>query len=137
MQIRTNKKIKGFTLIEVMITVVIVAIISAIAYPLYTDYVLSSRRAVAVKALTELSSRMQRHWQNRIPRSYPATVTSVGMASTTEGNHYTLQIASSSTTSFTVQAVAIGSSPQANDSGCTTMTLSATGQKSPAKCWKK
>lgn len=137
MQIRTNKKNRGFTLIELMIVVVIMGVIAAIAYPLYTDYVLSSRRAVAVKALTELSSRMQRHWQNRIPRSYPATVASVGMASTTEGNHYTLQIASSSTTSFTVQAVAIGSSPQANDSGCTTMTLSATGQKTPAKCWKK
>lgn len=132
-----NKQIQGFTLIELMITVVIVGVIAAIAYPLYTDYVLSSRRAVAHKALTELSSRMQRHWQNRIPRSYPSTVASVGMSTNTEGNHYTLSIASASTTSFTVQATAVGSSPQINDTGCTTMTLSATGAKSPANCWKK
>ena len=137
MQTRTNKKNKGFTLIELMIVVVIMGVIAAIAYPLYIDYVLSSRRAVAAKALTELSTRMQRQWQNASPHVYPSAISAVGMASTTDGNHYSLQIASASTTSYTIQAVAIGSSPQANDTGCTTMTLSATGQKSPAKCWKK
>jgi len=42
---RTNNR--GFTLIEVMIVVVVIGVLSAIAYPSYTAYVLRSHRAEA------------------------------------------------------------------------------------------
>ena len=44
----------GFTLIELMIVVAIVAILASIAYPSYKDSVLKSRRAEARTALSEL-----------------------------------------------------------------------------------
>jgi len=132
-----NNKNCGFTLIELMITVVILSIVAAIAYPLYANYTLQARRAVATKALGTLASRMHTMWQNRVPRSYPASVTSVGMSTTTDGNHYALQITSASTLSFTIQATAVTTSPQIKDSGCTTITLTSSGKKTPSNCWKK
>lgn len=132
-----NNRNRGFTLIELMITVVILSVVAAIAYPLYTNYTLQARRAVAHKALGTLATRMQAMWQNRVPRSYPASVASVGMTATTDGNHYTLQVASASTLSYTIQATAVATSPQINDTACTTITLTSSGQKTPAICWKK
>lgn len=50
----------GFTLIEVMITVVIVAILAAVAYPSYTEYVAKGHR-------TQLKTQLQaaQHWMER------------------------------------------------------------------------
>lgn len=52
--------VRGFTLIEVMITVVIVAILAAVAYPSYTEYVARGHR-------TQLKTQMQaaQHWMER------------------------------------------------------------------------
>ena len=50
----------GFTLIELMITVGIVAVLAGIAYPTYQDSVIKSRRADAKAALSELSVFMER-----------------------------------------------------------------------------
>ena len=51
---------RGVTLIELMITVVIVAILAAIAYPSYTQYVLRSHRTAAKTALHDMASRQER-----------------------------------------------------------------------------
>lgn len=55
---------RGFTLIEVMITVAIVAILASVAYPSYTDYV---RRGQLQEAFTNLSNyriRMEQYYQD-------------------------------------------------------------------------
>lgn len=53
---------KGFTLIELMITVAIVGILAAIAYPSYQEHVLKSWRANATGCLLELANRMERRY---------------------------------------------------------------------------
>ncbi|MDP1532584.1 MAG: prepilin-type N-terminal cleavage/methylation domain-containing protein [Rubrivivax sp.] len=55
---------RGFTLIEVMITVAIVAILSSIALPSYSAYVQRSRVPVALDALSSHYTRMEQRFQD-------------------------------------------------------------------------
>jgi type IV pilus assembly protein PilE len=54
----------GFTLIEVMVTVAIVAILAAVALPQYKDYVTRSRLADAVSGLSSMRAQMERYYQD-------------------------------------------------------------------------
>lgn len=57
-------QIRGFTLIEVMITVAIVAILTSIALPSYTAYVQRSRVPVGLDALAAYFTRMEQRFQD-------------------------------------------------------------------------
>lgn len=56
---------RGFTLIELMVTVVIIGILAAVAYPAYTSSVQRSRRADAVALLTSVVQAQERYRSNR------------------------------------------------------------------------
>jgi type IV pilus assembly protein PilE len=62
-------RLAGFTLIEVMITVAIVAIIAAIAVPSYSDYVTRSRLVEAKSGLADMRTRLEQHFLDN--RAYP------------------------------------------------------------------
>ncbi|EFF45549.1 type IV pilin protein [Xanthomonas citri] len=57
---RAAAHVRGFTLIELMIVVAVVAILSAIAYPSYTEHVRKSRRAQAKVDLVEYGQLAER-----------------------------------------------------------------------------
>jgi prepilin-type N-terminal cleavage/methylation domain-containing protein len=63
----------GFTLIELMITVAIVAILAAIAYPSYRNYVLRGQVVSATNGLSAVSANMERYFQDN--RTYVAANT--------------------------------------------------------------
>ena len=54
-----HKKLKGFTLIELMIVVVVIGILAGIAFPAYQDSVAKSRRSEAAAVLTEAAQRLE------------------------------------------------------------------------------
>lgn len=58
----------GFTLIELMITVAIVAILTTIAYPSYTDYLRRGQVQEAPGNLSDYRTRMEQYYQDN--RSY-------------------------------------------------------------------
>jgi len=120
----------GFTLIELCIVVVIVAILAAVAIPSYQKYVRDSRRQEAQQGLLTLSLLMERSFART--GSYPiATLPSADLP--TAYYTFTLDAASSSVSTFKMQAAPTGG--QSGDS-CGTMTLNQAGQKTPANCWR-
>jgi len=86
---------RGFTLIEVMITVAIVAILASIALPSYRDYVLRGQLVDATNLLSAGRANMERYFQdNRTYASvtsgsttfYPPCDTNIAVASRTQGS---------------------------------------------------
>jgi type IV pilus assembly protein PilE len=54
----------GFTLIELMVTVAVVAILTSIAYPAYTSYTFRSRVPEGLEALSAFQVRMEQRFQD-------------------------------------------------------------------------
>ena len=58
------KNTRGFTLIEVMVTVVIVAILAAVALPTYTEYVMRGKIQEATTNLLAMRTKMEQYYQD-------------------------------------------------------------------------
>jgi type IV pilus assembly protein PilE len=130
------KQGRGFTLIELMITVAIVAILAAIALPAYQDQVMRSRRAAAQACLVELSQFMERHYTTHM--TYSGAVLPTTQCRTDLAAWYTFSFPAGNPTdtTFTIQAVAQGVQAT-RDTNCVTQTLTQTGARSPAAgCWQ-
>ena len=69
-RVKTLKNAKGFTLIEVMVVVAIIGILSAIALPSYSDYVLRASLTEATTALSDARVRMEQFYADN--RNYGA-----------------------------------------------------------------
>jgi len=122
---------KGFTLIEMMVTVAIIGVIAGIAYPSYLKSMQKGRRADAKGALTQASQAMERCYSTYgvYNSSNCAEVSALSTGFTSPKGYYTLS-ATENGTSYTVSATALSSGPQSKDTGCTVMNLSSTGVQS-------
>ena len=150
------KRTRGFTLIELMIAVVVVAILTAIALPQYSSYVLRARRADAKTALLELAARQERFFavnnaytSNAANLGYGAGATFPVNVSPGSNNYYTLAVptvtAGSATTLPTFVATATPTGAQQKDTPCYTFRVDSLGVKTNldsggavianANCW--
>jgi type IV pilus assembly protein PilE len=107
---------QGFTLIELMITVAIIAIIAAIAVPNYTDYITRSKFTEAHGQLGDLRVKMEQYYMDN--RRYSST-TGGGTCGIAGGNTPT----TSGTRYFTFACA----STAANAAGDQQYTLTASG----------
>ncbi|HSD59512.1 MAG TPA: type IV pilin protein [Burkholderiales bacterium] len=98
------KSNQGFTLLELMITVTIVAILSAIALPNYNNYVARGQAVVGVAALAEYRVRMEQFYQDN--RTYAGAGGGCGVALPT-GQHFKFDCASGGQT-YTATATGNG-----------------------------
>lgn len=143
----------GFTLIELMIVVVIVAVLAAVGLPSYQDYVLKSNRAVAKTKLLELAARQEQYFaDNKVytnnlvllgVAANPMSVDSKG-AWVAVGNSTARYLLSATIAnggmSFTLTADTAGEQAK-DDARCATLTLTETGLRGGtgslgAACWQ-
>ena len=86
---RHSDKTAGFTLIESMIVVAIVAILSTIATPSYTDYLVKQRRSQAKEAITAVVGLMEQYYYDNNHSYATAVVGSTLAHSATVPNNST------------------------------------------------
>lgn len=112
---------RGFTLIELMIAVVVVAILAGLAFPTFMGAIRKSRRAEAFTALASVQQAQERWRANNA--SYASDLTSasptgLALSSATPGSHYTISVANPDATSYEAIATAASGSTQAGDGTC-------------------
>ena len=96
---------QGFTLIELMVAVAVLAILSAWAFPNYVDHVATGRLPEAHGALADYKNQMEQHYFDR--RTYQNTAgTACGIAIPVTTN-FTIACSSADADSFTATATAI------------------------------
>ena len=124
---------RGFTLIELMITVVVVAILGAIAYPSYTSYIKRGQRSAAQQLMADIANREQQYLLDA--KSYTAALDSTGLNVSADGwactaasctnPRYTVTVAVNNTaTPPTFTVTATPTALQSSD-GCMTYNQSA------------
>ena len=120
---------RGFTLIELMIVVVVIAVLAAISFPAYQRYLASTRRATAAACLTEMAQFMERFYTDNMTYVGASPATAPLQCRTDLTGQYTFAIAGTATASaFTLNATPQGRQATL-DAGCGTLGMTQSGTK--------
>ena len=137
MQIRRN--MRGITLIELMVVVVIVGILAAIADPNYQEFTARAKRNEARAALLRLATNQERFYLNN--NTFTTDMTQIGFSSspfTTETGYYVVSVTSATPSNFSATATYQHGGSEA--SKCLTFTIDGRGQKTSGPdtdCWTR
>lgn len=131
---RSRNRVGGFTLVEVMVTVAVVGILAAIAFPSFLDSIRKSRRSDAFTALSAVQQAQERWRSNR--SAYAASLTNgatdtppgLGLTSvrTTKG-YYDLALSNVDNRGYTVSATAVSGTSQTGDGTCQRLSVRVEG----------
>lgn len=129
----------GFSLLELLIVMAMIAILTAIAYPLYTSHLVKSRRNQAEIALWHLASQLEAFYS--LQSSYQgATLENLGVNTYTDDHSYQLTIQSVTDSSYQITALPLGQQNK-TDLHCGILGLNEKGEQSvsgaatPNSCW--
>lgn len=139
-RIEINLLVRGFSLVELMIVLVIVGILSAIAYPSYTNYIERSRRADGQAALTQTQIILERCYAQNFAYNAACPALPTFPQNSAEG-FYTIALSNLSATTYTLTATPQGA--QAHDTTCSSIsinqaqvkTASDSGGTAQSTCW--
>jgi type IV pilus assembly protein PilE len=141
------RRIRGFTLIELVVVMVIVAILAAVAVPSYNRYVLQSHRTEAKTALLDIAGMEERYFTAQ--NAYSGSPTDLGYTGTTwpvvvGHGYYQIAIVAGMTApasaptsgnpsgtpaTYGFTAVPVPGNNQVNDTQCASFTISSSGQQ--------
>src|SRR5215831_4031306 len=144
-----TRALRGFTLIELMVVVVIATILLSIAVPSYMSQVRQSRRTEAKTAVLDLASREERYFSTN-GAIYSTTPTDLGYtggafpAPVGSDNYYTITVCTAAAPatpgcdpnpnppagpSYYITATPVAGSSQAADAQCQSFSVDSTGQQ--------
>jgi type IV pilus assembly protein PilE len=156
-----RRRNRGFTLVELIVAMVILATLAAIAIPSYTNYVLKSHRTEAKSALLDAASLEERYFSTSNTYTANPLQLGYGVANTpvTVGTGYyqitninpqpavapTALVPGGTPATFTITALPNPAMMQVNDTSCWTWTINSAGQQTAltqggadntANCWQ-
>ena len=140
---KDTRRIKGFTILELMIVVGIVAVLVALAIPSYTDYIRKAKRAEAEQLLLNWAN-VQEIWRANNP-TYADDVAAPNGIPLPTHTYYTFSLGAPnppSASAYVLIATPTGDQVKDKDRGksCNPLTLDQSGDKGPevsgvTYCW--
>jgi len=135
-----RKYMRGVTLLELMIVVVIVSILTAVAYPNYREYVTRAKRTEAKAALLQIATNQERFYlQNN---TYTTNMTNLGFpvagAFLSDSDSYIINVGAADANDFTATATFQLGGDEAGK--CLTFQIDGRGAKTSAPdtdCWTR
>jgi type IV pilus assembly protein PilE len=133
-RISRPRRQRGFTLIELMITIVIIGILASIALPTYQNSVRKSHRGAAQAEMLDIANRQQQYLLAN--RSYTDTLSNLGYSVPSDvAARYTCTVSAPSTSGLPTFTISCAPTSLQSASGFSTLTLDSTGAKAPASEW--
>lgn len=133
-------RMRGITLLELMIVVVIVGILAAIAYPSYRDMAARGKRNEAKACLLQIAAQQERFYLNN--NTYTTDMTNLGFpvagGFVTDSTTYTCNVGAADANNFTATATYNNADGEAGK--CGTFQLDARGNRTSAPltdCWTR
>ncbi|AAW85067.1 type IV pilin protein [Aliivibrio fischeri] len=129
---------RGMTLIELMIAIAVIGLLSAIAYPAYTNHILKANRIAVLADIAKIQLEIEEKYIN----SYSSIASSIISGGTcsfcdTQLDKYTLSFEDLTATTYTIKAVP--KNEQQNDTcagnSYNEITLNQFNVASPSECW--
>lgn len=144
-----RSEMTGFSLIELMIVVVVIAILSMVAYPSYRNHIVRANRVAAESFMQEVASKEERYLLDNRQYAFATDLSVANALSITTppdvSGNYDVSVADDDDTS-SVPGYVITAAPKGaqdrDDTTCDVLTLSHRGEKTPvasgstSRCWR-
>ncbi len=135
-----RKQMRGVTLVELMIVVIVLGILVAVAYPNYRDFAARGKRNEAKAALLQIATNQERVYLNT--NSYTTDMTQLGFPVAdnfeTDSGSYVVDVGAADAVNFTATATYQKADNEAGK--CLTFQIDARGQRTSgplADCWTR
>ncbi|MDX1405802.1 MAG: type IV pilin protein [Woeseiaceae bacterium] len=133
-----RRYMRGVTLMELMIVVVVIGILTAIAYPSYRQYAAKAKRNEAKSALLQIATLQERFYlQNN---TYTTDMTNLGFPVSdnflTDSKSYVVDVTAANANAFSATATYQNADKEADK--CKTFSINGAGAKTStpnADCW--